>query len=101
MVIEWLKFKVDPERREEFIQKDAQIWTPLIANSAGFISKEVWIDPHDASQVVVVIRWESREQWYSFPKDLLDKTEAEFALAMGNSYQMIESGEYQVRKFPH
>lgn len=101
MVIEWLKFQVTPEQREEFIQKDAQIWTALLAKFPGFLSKEVWIDPRDTSQLVLVIRWESREQWSAVPQELLEKTEAEFAVAMGNSYQMIESGEYQVRKFPY
>lgn len=101
MVIELLKFKVTPERREEFVQKDTKIWTAMLANSPGFISKEVWINPHDTSQLVLVIRWESREQWNAVPQELLEKTEAEFALAMGNSYQIIETGEYQVRKFSH
>ncbi len=100
MVIEWLKFKVTPERREEFIQKDAEIWTPALTSRPGFLSKEVWIDPTELTEVIFVIRWATREQWLKVPQDLLAQTEQQFAHQMGNSYQMVESGEYQVRKFP-
>ena len=100
MVIEWLKFKVSPEKREEFIDKDTQIWTPALARCAGFLGKEVWIDPQDSTIVVFVIRWATRQEWESVPQDLLEKTEQQFTESMDNSYQLIESGEYQVRKFP-
>ncbi|MBD2180680.1 TIGR03792 family protein [Planktothrix sp. FACHB-1355] len=100
MLIEWLKFKVAPERREEFIDNDAEIWTPVIASSPGFLGKEVWINPTEPTEVIMVIRWATCEQWKSFPQELLDRTEEKFAQAMGKSYQMLESLEYQVRKFP-
>lgn len=101
MVIEWLKFQVDLARREEFIQKDGEIWTPLLAKSPGFLGKEIWINPDSPMEVICVIHWASREQWKSVPQKLLDETEQRFAEAMDNSYQMVECKEYQVRKFPH
>lgn len=100
VAIEYLKFKVSPERREEFIQKDAEIWTALLSKNPAFLSKEVWIDPVETTEVIMVIRWESREEWKSIPQDVLDATEERFAQQMGNCYQMLESKEYQVRKFP-
>lgn len=100
MVIEWLKFKVSPARREEFILQDAEIWTPALSTSPGFLSKEVWIDPVDSTQVIMVIRWATKEDWQAVPADLLEATEQQFARQMGNSYQLVESAEYQVRKFP-
>ena len=54
MVIEFLKFKVTPELREKFIQKDAEIWTAALARYPGFLSKEVWIDPNTPAEVVMV-----------------------------------------------
>ncbi|MFB2971966.1 TIGR03792 family protein [Aerosakkonema sp. BLCC-F183] len=100
MVIELLKFKVAPARREEFIHNDAEIWTPIIASSPGFLGKEVWINPAEPTEVIMVIRWATCEQWKSFPQELLHRTEKKFAEAMGKSYQMLESLEYQVRQFP-
>ena len=44
-IIEWLKFKVPEKLRETFIQKEAEIWTPVVMNYPGFVSKEIWINP--------------------------------------------------------
>ncbi|NJO41236.1 MAG: TIGR03792 family protein [Cyanobacteria bacterium CRU_2_1] len=99
MEIEWLKFRVDPELREQFVQRDADIWTPVLAQYPGFIRKEVWISPDDLSEVVEVIHWETFEQWQAIPSDVLEQTEAEFAAAMGNTYELISGVRYQVRKF--
>jgi uncharacterized protein (TIGR03792 family) len=101
MVIEWLKFRVSPELREKYIQKDEEIWTAALSKSPGFLGKEVWINPKQQDEVVLVIHWASREAWKSVPADLLEKTDRQFAQAVGaGTYELIEEGEYQVRKFP-
>ncbi|HEY9597555.1 MAG TPA: TIGR03792 family protein [Cyanophyceae cyanobacterium] len=100
MVIEWLKLRVSPELRDQFIQKDAEIWTSMLASYPGFLSKEVWINPDVPTEVVLIIRWATREQWQSIPPEQLAKTEQQFAQAFGESPEIIESSEYQVRKFP-
>ena len=101
MVIEWLKFKVPSEFRENFIQKDEQIWTKKLAKYPGFLGKEVWINPQVADEVIIVIHWNTRENWQSVPPKILVEIEKQFSQEMGpNNYKMIEIGEYQVRKFP-
>ncbi len=101
MVVEYLKFLVAPELREKFIQKDAEIWTPAIASYPGFLGKEVWISPTVAEEIMIVIRWETRQLWKAVPLDILEATEQKFAVAVGeNKYELIESKEYQLRKFP-
>jgi uncharacterized protein (TIGR03792 family) len=101
MVIEWLQFRVESESREKFIQKDDEVWTATLATYPGFIGKEIWLDPTALDRITLVIRWQTREQWKSVPQEILDETERKFALAMGEtSYEMIETSEYQIRKFP-
>lgn len=101
MVIEWLKVRVDPEAREDYIQKDAEIWTATLASYPGFLGKEVWLNPNAADEVVLVIRWETRQQWKSIPQAVLDATEQRFQAVLGNyTHEIVESSEYQVRKFP-
>lgn len=101
MVIEWLKFHVSPQLREKFIQTDAQVWTAMLASYPGFLGKEVWINPNVPEEIVLVIRWETRQHWAATPKEALEVTEQQFAQQMGTEqYQMVETGEYQVRKFP-
>lgn len=101
MVIEWLQFTVEPESREKFIQKDDEVWTATLATYPGFIGKEIWLDPTALDRVTMVIRWQTREQWKSVPQEILEETEQKFARAMGETpYKMIETAEYQIRKFP-
>lgn len=100
MVIEWLKVNVAPELREQYIQKDEEIWTAALAQYPGFLSKEVWISPDRPEEVILVIRWESFEQWDAVPPDVLERVEAEFNEALGDVYEIVESSRYQVRKFP-
>lgn len=100
MVIEWLKVRVSPELREKFIQKDAEIWTSMLATYPGFLGKEVWINPETPTEVIIVIRWANREAWESVSPERLKQVEDQFVREFGESQQIIETAEYQVRKFP-
>ena len=104
MVIEWLKFTVDSEKREQFIQEDEAIWTAALATYPGFMGKEVWIEPNQPSSVIFTIRWQTREQWKSIPVKDLQEIEGNFARVMEQaniSYKMTQSKEFQIRKFPN
>ncbi len=101
MVIELLKFRVAPEERENYIQKDAEIWTTGLAKYPGFLGKEVWINPNDPTELILIIRWATREEWKAVPLEDLQIIEDKITQIMGRSYPIIESAEYQVRKFPH
>jgi uncharacterized protein (TIGR03792 family) len=100
MVIEWLTFAVTPEHRETFIRIDYDIWTAALSQYPGFISKEVWISPDLADQVVCMIRWQTREQWKAIPQAELDRIEQQFDTAFGHTYRIIDAREYQVRRYP-
>ena len=103
MVIEWLKFTVDPQGREQFIQKDEAIWTANLSTYSGFLGKEVWIEPDAPNKVIFTIRWQTRQQWKSIPLKDLVAIEKNFSMIMGKmniKYKMVESKEFQIRKFP-
>jgi len=100
MVIEWLKFQVAETLRETFIQVDEEIWTAALAKYAGFMGKEVWLSMEKSDEVVCVIQWESLDAWKSIPTNVLDATEKQFSKKIGaNSYKLIDTGAYQMRKF--
>lgn len=100
MVIEWLKFKVEPQCKEKFIEKDEQTWTATLAKYSGFLGKEVWINPFIDDEIILVIHWETRQDWSAVPQKVLEDTERQFSEQMGKAqYKLIETGEYQVRKF--
>jgi uncharacterized protein (TIGR03792 family) len=99
MVIECLKIHVAPALRERFVQKDEEIWTPMLSAYPAFLGKEVWISPDELSEVVLIIRWESFEGWQSIPAQELQRVESEFNAALNGDYEIVDSSRYQVRKF--
>jgi len=97
MIIEWLRFKVAPEKWEAFIQRDEEVWTAGLKNFPGYLGKEIWVDSVE-NEVVMLIRWETREQW----KSVLQSTIDELDRQMGDlQIAIAESREYQVSKFLH
>ena len=95
MVIEWLKFKVPAEKWEAFIQRDEEVWTAGLKNFPGYLGKEIWVDSVE-NEVVMLIRWESRDQWKSVPQSTIDELDRQ----MGDlQIAIAESREYQVSKF--
>ncbi|MEO1428301.1 MAG: TIGR03792 family protein [Cyanobacteria bacterium J06632_19] len=101
MVIELLKFKISPKDREKYIQRDAEIWTAALADYPGFLGKELWINPNNPEELVMVIRWETRQQWKSILQEEIDAIAEKFDKDLEFTYEMVESSEYQVRKFPN
>ncbi|MEB3210044.1 MAG: TIGR03792 family protein [Leptolyngbyaceae bacterium] len=100
MVIEWLRFRVQEDLREQFVRLDEEIWTAALSQYDGFLGKEVWISADDLTEVISVIRWDSTDSWYSIPNSDLDRINAQFDEAMGSGvYELFESKAYQVRKF--
>ncbi|MEO1005731.1 MAG: TIGR03792 family protein, partial [Cyanobacteria bacterium J06638_38] len=88
---------------EQFIQQDEKIWTASLSTYPGFLGKEVWIEPNAPGKVIFTIRWQTREQWKGIPLKDLAKIEQEFSSvmnAMNIGYKMIQSKEFQIRKFP-
>jgi uncharacterized protein (TIGR03792 family) len=76
-VIELLRIQTAPGRREEFLARDAEVWTPSLTRHDGFLAKEVWVSQDDPNLVTLVIRWASMAQWKSFPVALLEELDAQ------------------------
>lgn len=97
MVIELLKVEVAAEYQEKYLQLDREIWTNAIAQFPGFINKEVWLNLNKPTEVILIIRWRSRQEWKSISVQLLKEIELQFVLKMGSiSHKIVESAEYQV-----
>ncbi|MGL4649876.1 MAG: TIGR03792 family protein [Caldilineaceae bacterium] len=78
-VVELLRVHCAPNCRDEFLRRDAEVWTPALTQHDGFISKEVWVSLEDPTLVTFVIRWESLAQWKSFPICDLEALDAKLA----------------------
>lgn len=101
MVIEWLKFQVAEADQIHFLEQDLAIWTQALAAQPGFVSKEVWLNPTAPRELILVIRWRTREQWQAICPKFLAEIEAQFRSALGErDFQMVETGEFQPHKLP-
>jgi uncharacterized protein (TIGR03792 family) len=94
MVIEWLKFKINPDDRDRYLAADAQVWTPALIQYPGFIDKTTWLNPEDAAEVIFVISWASRDQWKAIPVDDLEAITQRFDAAFPFPYELIEARQY-------
>ncbi|MBX2866197.1 MAG: TIGR03792 family protein [Leptolyngbyaceae cyanobacterium MAG.088] len=96
MVIEWLKFRLDPSQRDRYLALDDEIWTSALATYPGFLDKTTWLDPDHDDEVIFVISWATREQWKAIPEPDLEEINQRFDQALGFDYEMIESREFIV-----
>ena len=94
MIIELLKVKA--QEREQYLQKDAETWTQVLTGCTRFLGKEVWRNLNEPTEVILIMGWASRTQLKSIPLELLNGIEQKFAQQLGNTYQIVESFEYQV-----
>ena len=94
MVIEWQKVRVQPEVRDLYLERDREIWTAGLAREAGFLGKEVWLG--DDSEVILVIRWRSEEDWKGMPKERQDDLDRRFREAVPEGWELVEPRSYEV-----
>ena len=96
MVIEWLKFRVEPAQRDRYLAIDDEIWTSALESYPGFLDKTTWLDPNHDDEVIFVIAWATREQWKAIPEADLEQINQRFDAALGFDYEMLESKEFNV-----
>lgn len=97
MIIEWQRVRVQAGLRERFVEKDAEIWTAGLAREAGFLGKEVWLGEEE-TEVILVIRWESRERWEGMAQERLDAIEERFRRELPSGHEIVETRAYEVAR---
>lgn len=97
MYIEYLRFEVQLGFQQKFIQLDEEIWTQTLSKNPGFHKKEVWLNPEDPTDLVVVVWWSNREQWKSITPAEVEAIDQEFAKAIGaGNSKLVEAREYRL-----
>ncbi len=103
MITELLGIRMAPEDRERYVQQEHDIWTAYIAKQPGFLWKEIWLNPEDDGEVILVIHWTTLAEQQAVPKQAVPKAELaaveqQFKLSFGTAYEVVEVKLYQVRK---
>jgi uncharacterized protein (TIGR03792 family) len=83
MTVEWLNYHISSEMIDTFLKADAEIWTTMLSQQPGFISKQTWLNPDRPNEINFVICWKTRTHWKAIPKTLLQETDKKFVEAVG------------------
>jgi uncharacterized protein (TIGR03792 family) len=86
VVIEELQFICANTDRERFLEVEAAVWTSFLATCDGFVHKEVWLPEDDPDRVIVMIWWNSLEQWKRITAEQCDEVDR----AMGEWLRPID-----------
>ena len=96
MVIEMQRIRVDAERREEWLAADEEVWTRGLSGEPGFLGKEVW--QGEDGELLLVIRWRSREDWDAVSKPLLDRLDRELRGRLPTGWELAGVSSYEVMR---
>jgi uncharacterized protein (TIGR03792 family) len=94
MIIEFLKVKVKPGYRQQYMEAERKIWSAYLSQCEGFINKEVWLDPEDESILQIRILWNSKAQWKALPPKQLQELDVALTEQIGSVWQIVESQEF-------
>jgi uncharacterized protein (TIGR03792 family) len=94
MRIEMQRIRVDPERRDEWLAADEEVWTRGLSGAPGFLGKEVW--QGEGGEMVLVIRWRSQEDWDAVPKPLLDRLDRAFRGRLPEGWEPVEGSAFDL-----
>ena len=97
MYIEYLRFQIKPGFKERFLQLDKELWTSYLSQNPGFHKKEVWLNPEDPTDLIIIVWWSDREQWKSITPEQVRAIDQKFeeAIGPGNS-KLVEGREYHL-----
>lgn len=97
MVIELQRLRVRPELRDRWLAADAEVWTAGLSREPGFLGKEIWLGEGDeGDEVVLVIRWRSKDAWEAVPKPRQEALDRVFRERMPEGWEIVEVRSYQV-----
>lgn len=107
--IEHLVFQInDPDKIEEWIDLDHEMWTRYIAGKQGFISKEVWVNDFNPGEIQTVICFESlnilsaidRNEWAEMDLEFHERFSGEFKITRRihkeNHLKLYKARHYQL-----
>ena len=98
--VEELIFKVSPDFIDRFLEIDHDIWTKMLSQCPGFVSKEVWLSKDCPGEITQIIYWTDISLWKSIPQEELNQTQIEFDTAVGEgNYEWVGAPHESNQKF--
>lgn len=99
LAVEQLRFQVNPDRIEQWIALDHEIWTKGLEQWPGFSSKEVWVSADRPGEVITVIYWDDYELWKAVDTQWLKETDQRFCEQFGVEDMKFIEGMHEKNQF--
>ena len=108
-VVELLRLEVPREQRPLWLAAEARTWQPWLERQDGFLGRDLYWDPlHEEG--VLLIRWQSREQWKSITTDAVEQVQRRFdaevcaaldrSTASPSPFPLVYEGELRLQQLP-
>lgn len=108
-VIEQLRLRVPEPHRELWLQAEASSWQPWLEQQQGFLGRDLFWDP-EREEGLLLIRWNSREQWKAIPQAEVLRVQARFEAEVNQAlnrpaeapplFPLLAEGELLVQALP-
>ena len=76
-VVEVLQMPVSAEQRQCWLEAEASQWEPWLEQQDGYRGRDLLWDP-ERQQAVVLVGWQSQQQWDDIPSSTINSTEEAF-----------------------
>ena len=76
-VVEVLQMPVSTAQRQCWLEAEAGQWEPWLEQQAGYRGRDLLWDP-ERQQAVVLVGWQSQQQWDAIPASSIGSTEEAF-----------------------
>ena len=76
-VVEVLQMPVSTEQRQCWLEAEAGQWEPWLEQQDGYRGRDLLWDP-ERQQAVVLVGWQSQQQWDAIPASSIGSTEETF-----------------------
>lgn len=76
-VVEVLQMPVSAQQRQCWLEAEASQWEPWLQQQDGYRGRDLLWDP-ERQQAVVLVGWQSQQQWDAIPASSIGSTEEAF-----------------------
>ena len=76
-VVEVLQMPVSAQQRQCWLEAEASQWEPWLEQQDGYRGRDLLWDP-ERQQAVVLVGWQSQQQWDAIPASSIGSTEEAF-----------------------
>ncbi|MEB3240956.1 MAG: TIGR03792 family protein [Synechococcus sp.] len=76
-VVEVLQMPVNSQQRQCWLEAEAGQWEPWLEQQDGYRGRDLLWDP-ERQQAVVLVGWQSQQQWDAIPASSIGSTEEAF-----------------------